>query len=372
MEDDGTNLMILDYLGNGYTYTIAGHTLTAITDADFPAATKSLTYQDGYFIVNKQDTGRFYISALKDPTSWDALDYATAEAYSDQLMVVISTGRELWLLGRDSYEIWYNSGASDFPFARMSGGVFKGGCGARYSVVAYGNRIFMRGTDGSIKMSEGYQFKTISTPQVNFSLPAMDQSLAGGIYSAFCYSQEGHDFYVLNSYSTTAGTSSTWVYDITTGLWHERRSGSTNIKWRGNCGLYYPHSEKIIVGDPASGVLYALNLGTYTDYAAAGNVAITRVRAAQAVYGDRKNIFHAALEIEFEAGGSADILCQWSDDGGSTYNTGITKSTGATRTTRIIWRRLGRSRDRIYKLTTTTAAKFVLIGAWLDAEVGAA
>jgi len=97
---------------------------------------------------------------------------------------------------------------------------------------------------------------------------------------------------------------------------------------------------------------------------------ISRTRTAQAIYTDRKMLFHSALEIEFEAGVSGDVTLSWSDDEGSSYSTGITKSLGTTRTTRIIWRRLGKSRDRIYRITMSTNCKWVIIGAWLELEMG--
>jgi len=85
-----------------------------------------------------------------------------------------------------------------------------------------------------------------------------------GIANSFCYHQEGHTFYVLNSDSIAAGISSTWVYDLNTGLWHERQSNG--IKWRAACGVYFPLAQKTIVGDYLNGTLYSLNLATYNEY----------------------------------------------------------------------------------------------------------
>src|SRR3989304_9973387 len=102
----------------------------------------SLTFQDGYFIVRKAETGRFYISDLLNPASWYALDYATAEGLHDNLVAVHSNNRDLWLLGSESMEIWYNSGESAFPFARYSGGFINIGCKAAGSVVSSEQGVF--------------------------------------------------------------------------------------------------------------------------------------------------------------------------------------------------------------------------------------
>lgn len=136
MANNGTQIMIVD---GQFGYTITGMIIARITDADFPIPS-SLTYQDGYFIVTSATTGRFYISGSYDGTTWDALDYGTAEAYPDPLQCAISAHQELWLIGKKSYEVWYNSGAADFPFARIAGAINKVGTVAPSSVDEYQGR----------------------------------------------------------------------------------------------------------------------------------------------------------------------------------------------------------------------------------------
>ena len=59
MDDNGTQVIIVDGTANGYL--IEAGVLTAISDADFPAAS-SVTFQDGYFIVTETGTGKIFIS----------------------------------------------------------------------------------------------------------------------------------------------------------------------------------------------------------------------------------------------------------------------------------------------------------------------
>ena len=62
----------------------------------------------------------------------------------------------------------------------------------------------------------------------------------------------------------------------------------------------------------------------------------------------------------------------WSDDGGHTWSNEHWRGIGAIGdyTNRVNWKRLGRSRNRIYRLSVTDAVKRVLMGAHLEAEVG--
>jgi hypothetical protein len=81
--DNPTQIMIVDGV-NGYIFTKTTDAFADIVDAAFPTPS-SLTFQDGYFIVSEADTGDFYISALNNGLSWDALDKTTVEGNPDNL-----------------------------------------------------------------------------------------------------------------------------------------------------------------------------------------------------------------------------------------------------------------------------------------------
>lgn len=365
MAENGSQIMITD---ETYGYILSGTTLTRITDVDFPTPS-SLAYQDGLFIVSRGGTGEFYISSLLDGETWAALDYATAEAYSDRLEAVVSLNRELWLLGERSYEVWYNSGAADFPYERIPGAVNKVGLAAPHSAAQYQGTMVILDNERRVQMSQGYSFIKISTEQIEHQF--QNYSFVRDAI-AYAYSQEGHVFYVL----TFPSVGKTWVWDAMTQLWHTRASDMADLRHRGNCHAYF--AGKNIIGDYANGMLYSFNLSTYEDY---NSLPIRRIRAAQAINAERKNIFHRSLEIEFESGvglytgqgSDPKAMLQWSDDGGHTWSNEHWAGIGAIGKyrTRAIWRRLGRSRDRVYRVTISDPVKTVLIGAQLEAEAGA-
>lgn len=424
----------------GYYRLEAAVALTTITDVDFPTPT-SLTYQDGYFIVTQSGTDLFFISALEDASSWDGLDFASAEDTPDDALVVVSHNRELWIFGEETTEVFYNSGDADFPFSRVSGGVFDYGCGSSNSVVAGYEGLFELDNKYRVRQTTGYQSNPISTPQIEYQIQsyATKNDAIG-----YTYTQEGHSFYVL----TFPTESKTWVYDITTGSWHSRSSGLSGARHRGNCCAYF--AGKVLVGDYLNGNIYELDLDTYTDFGAT----IQRRRTAQCVHAGRKRLFHSQLEIEFEAGvgsstGRASLTAVLTADvvtsvtivsGGSGYTetpklyftggggvgavatatltagviTGITVITGGSGYTsaptvtvaggtsdpqamldwsddgghiwgnehwtgigaigeyknRAIWRRLGSTRERIYRLTITDSVKPIVIAAHLEAQAG--
>jgi len=132
---------------------------------------------------------------------------------------------------------------------------------------------------------------------------------------------------------------------------------------------------KQYVGDYANGKIYQLDMNTYTDD---GN-AITRIRRTQIINKERVNVIHNKIEVDFEHGVGLDVASdvdgydpqatlKWSDDGGNTWSAGVSVSMGkyGEYETRAIWRRLGKSRNRIYELTIEEPVKVVITGSYAD------
>ena len=66
------------------------------------------------------------------------------------------------------------------------------------------------------------------------------------------------------------------------------------------------------------------------------------------------------------------VNLSWSDDGGHSWSPEIPAPIGTVGafTGRVIWRRLGMSRDRCFRVTCSEPVKFSLIGAEFKAAVG--
>ena len=117
MSDNGAQMIIVTN-PDAYVYDRSAGTLTQVTDPDFPGAS-SVDFLDGYFIFTQPRSGEFFISALEDGTSYDALDFATAESNPDNLVRAWVDHREILLFGQLTMEPWYDSGGADFPFDRI-------------------------------------------------------------------------------------------------------------------------------------------------------------------------------------------------------------------------------------------------------------
>lgn len=214
MADNGVQVIIVDGTNNGYIITAS--VLAAITDGDFPSAT-SVVFHDGYFIVSEADSGRIWVSKLYDGLSWNGLDFATAEADSDNLVGLGTTQQNIWLLGERSVEVYYASGNPDFPFDRVPGAILDIGCGSIGSIVEIQGRIYWMTDKGTVVKNEGYVYKPISSKALNYQMSTY--SIVNDATS-YTYTLEGETFYVI----AFPDAGKTWVGNIESSLWHEWES----------------------------------------------------------------------------------------------------------------------------------------------------
>ena len=348
--------------------------LTPITDPDFAGA-DAVQFIDGYFVFNQPGTGKFQITQLYG-TSIDGLDFATAEGAPDLLLSLLVDHRELWLFGETSTEVFFNSGNVDFPFERINGAFIEQGCAAKFSPAKMDNTVYWLTSDergyGTVQRASGYQPQRVSTHAVEFAIsqmPRIDDAVS------YTYQQEGHSFYVL-SFPTAQQT---WVYDASTNLWHQRawRDPSDNTLKQDRAVCQMSFAGETIVGDHNNGNLYVLDLDYFTDN---GDL-IPRVRACGHLSDpDYRYQMFASMQVDMQVGVGLTVgqgsdpqaMLQWSDDGGHTWSNELWASIGKVgeRLRRVKWRRLGRSRDRIFRVTITDPIRVIMIGATAQASLG--
>lgn len=333
---NGHQLMLADG-DHGYIYDSDAQTFTMIDTADLPAPV-SVVFQDGYFLTNDANSGRVRWSAGYDGTSWPPLQFATAEGDPDNTVRIISDHRLIWVFGERSTELWYDSGDADFTFQRYQGGFIERGCAAAASVVKSNNALIWLSRDaygwGQVLMGASPEaLKVLSTPQLEYQWSYAELGSA----HAFAYQSQGHDFYVL----TIPTIGRTFVYDHATQEWHERASGNAQWRAHGYCvmnGVHY-------VGDYASDKVYAIDTKNNTE----DGVSITRTLVSPHINDNDRRLFFAAVQVIADSG---NLSLAWSKDGGETFTPPITKAA----LPRAVWRRLGVSRDWVFKLTTTDQA----------------
>ena len=366
LSDNGTQLLIVDG-SKGYVYTPGTTTFTTITDVDFPAA-DTCTFLDGYFIVNRINTGQFWVSDLYNGLSWNGLWYATAESNPDNLVSVVANDGLLILLGEVSIEFWQDSGALDFPFAKITGSSNEVGLASKWTLARCGGFItFLAKTRRggySIMRINGYQTEVISPPELAYNI---NHYAAPADSVAFSYVMNGKDFYQI----TFQADNETWLYDATVGTWsrlktygHERHMALFGLAFNG----------LVLVSDHENGNIYVLDDQVYSD----NGFPIERELIGPHVWDARslnKTII-SRLRIDMEGGvgitsgqgSDPQVMLQISRDGGHTWGGELWTSLGSIGkyAQRAEWRRLGLSRDWLFKLRLTDPVKPVVIGAYAE------
>lgn len=345
-------------------YVSDGVTLAQITDPDWPTASH-VTSLDGYAIYVRPDTGQFFISALLAPGDIDALDFATAESSPDNLLAVHVDHRDLLLFGEETIEVWFNSGNADFPFERRSGIIIERGCHDAGSIAKDDNSTLWLGDDLIIYRLTQFTPVRVSNSKVEADIAACREC----DFEAWTYTYQSHKFYVLSFGSHT------WVYDMLTGVWHERQSFGKG-RWR--AAHHVMAFNKDIVGDFETGNLYSLNMDTYTE----NGETIERITRTPPIHAYPARISMASLTVDMEGGvglttGQGSVpqaMLRWSNDGGNTWSNELWREIGrlGEYSARVKWTRLGSFRERVFELKVSDPVKFVLIGADAQAEGRAA
>jgi hypothetical protein len=341
-----------------YAATHSAPALTQIDTTDFPGGgCNSITYFDGYWVGTQHGGGNeFFVSALQDPFTWEALDFASADAMVTNSVRAITHRGELWLLGISHGEVWYDAGAADFPFRRQNGGVLDIGFVPR-SVGRIDNSIWWVSRDGSVYRSNGYKAERVSTHAVEAIIEQGNPDYAVGI----SYMQEGHAFYVI----TLSDMGRTLCYDIATKQWHDRSSDPSGAgAWRPLAGGRM--GEVVLMGD-ATGRLYHLDADGTTD----NGVLIQQQVTMPPLYAATRRAFCARAELEMEAPPATDVLLSWSDDGGHTFNAPRVMSGADVQAMRrrLVATRLGSFRERVFRVQTQ--GRVSLYGMDADISTGA-
>jgi hypothetical protein len=360
---NGNQLMIISdgaaYIANGVEIVSAPVPADPFGIEDTPAAAVGTAstgaFLDGYFIAAKPDSKTFFYSNILDGQTWDELDYLRKEGYPDNIEKFLTSHSELWALGDQTSEVFRNEGDADDAFRRDPGAFIHQGVVAGATVRRYDNGIAWIGGD-----TEGrcVAWRTRGFSPQRFSNHAVENAWAGyaTVSDAVAYTLiwKGHPLYVV-SFPTP---NKTWVYDQSTNMWCEWSSGGNRFRGQHHAFVFGKH----LVGDYATGAIYELSDSTYQD----NGSSITFQRTAPYVNDEQHRLFFAELQLDVEAGlGTQSYTLEWSTDGGKTWSDPISASAGpiSEYTKRVIWRRLGSKRDRIFRVTSTSNTK----QGWTDA-----
>lgn len=305
--------VFVDPDGNIATFTSATVT-NGYPDADLPAVS-SVTSIDGYLVFGCGD-GRCFATDLNS-TAVNALSFGRAEARPDGLIRALTHGSQLVLMGSETLEIWTDQGLSPFPFARST--VIPRGLAGPYAVAGYedgfSKELIWAAEDNTVVQLNGYTPEKISPPDLDRAIEAVaDKSTL----DASAYMAGGHAFWELSCPAWT------WVRDLNTGMWHERRRYLGN---RSRIVGAFPAFGKWLAGDTQSGTLAQITSAAHADLGSplpatieSGPVANFphRTRMARADFNFSVGVGVAAGLDPIETDPSVEL--SWSIDGGRTWS----------------------------------------------------
>jgi hypothetical protein len=366
--------------------TVSSETMYALNFSIMPtsdgafSSANTVDIVDNYFVYNKTNSQQWAASNPLSPIT-NSLSFSSKDGAPDNLVSLIVDHREVYLLGEKSSEVWVDVGSYPFPFQRIPGTSTQHGIAAKFSMARLGNSFaYVSRNDrgqGQIVAMNGYIPQRISTHAVEQTL--LNQYIDDAI--AWTYQLEGHECYVV----TFPTLDLTWVYDISTQMWHKwLYVDNQNVfhRHRGNCSAVF--QGLVMVGDYQNGQIYELDPSNYTD----NGDEIRRIRRAPHIVTDLQREYLEELQIQFQpgvgltgittplnnevVGADPQAMLRWSNDGGSTWSNEHWTTIGqiGKYKNRAIWRRLGWSRDRVFEVVVTDPINAVIISANLKASEG--
>ena len=226
--------------GINWVFDLEDDSFTLVDADNPPTPTRMSVFSDGYFIALKANTNQFNISAaLRRADVGSAGRVPGQSTVADQVVALVETHRDLWLLGSQTSSVWSNTG-DEIVYQPVPGVKIDQGCAAAFSAVRIDNAIMWLGAseagDRVVWRADGYTPRRVSTHAVEYALaqaPRVDDAIA------WAYQQEGHLFYVLYvpGLADVREWGTTWVYDVATDAWHERAWwDSTFLQWQPHLG----------------------------------------------------------------------------------------------------------------------------------------
>lgn len=308
---NGANVCVV---ANGDYSVWDGATLTNPTPGAF-SSFGSVTFSDYDTILTELNGRRFQWSDTADPTTLDALNFATAESRDGNILRAEVDRAQLFLFTTECVEVWHNTSvAGSSRYRRLT--VIDQGRGLKsYHLIAsdaFG--IFFVGNDGVAYILSGSGVMPVSTPAVQSDIEDGDADVV------YYYEDRGHKFCVVRFSDRPA-----WVYDLTTQLWHRRQSGVERSAW-GVLRMATAYGKWL--GVDAFGAVVELDRANSDR-----GLPMARVMRGKPLYMDGNKFSVAEFEAlcsvgESNLGRDAEIMLRWSRDGGQTWEGTQTASLG--------------------------------------------
>jgi hypothetical protein len=332
----------IGFVCDGRFYVSTNNVLVEVADADLPPPT-AIAFIAGYFVLAIAD-GRFFWTSIDEGTAIDALDFASAEGNPDGLVHVATRGDDLVLIGPRSTEFHRLTTDADAPFARSTIASF--GCLSPKSVCevsviskeSISDTLGWVATDrqgryAGVMLLDGYGNRKISTEALDALI--RDDAAQSDI-TATAWASGGHGFYCIT------GSTWSWVFDTSTGLWHERETYGAS-RWA--VSQVVDFNGRLIAGTRTGSTLYSMSDAVNVE----GSDPLVMTIQSSPVVGEVE-INEIELDVETGVGTASttdpQMMMQWSEDGDN-WSTERSRSLGAAAQTNtdVRWHRLGTNRN---------------------------
>lgn len=313
------------HLWDGTTFTQP----TAGAFSDFG----SVEFLGGYTILTERNGRQIQWTALADPSSLPGLNFATAEARDDVILRGVAINGNLWVFKTTSIEVWQVTGlASEEAFSAIPGLVIERGLRAFNLVTKFPGGAFFVGSDNVPYLAGGAETRALANLGVQTAIENSEPT------HCHYHEDEGHKFLTLRFADRPA-----WVFDLSTGLWHERAEGEEGA-WPATGAVKVFGKWRTANNDGTLRTLARTN--------ADQDGALIRRAVSQTIYNGGQRFRVPELEMTGRVGASdlgreARLGLRVSRDGGQTFGALVERDMGALGQydQRMVFRPLGQQRS---------------------------
>jgi len=421
MADNGQDILIVDGSAVGYSIDLTSRRMSGISAAA-NSGTNGFAYSgadwvdfvDTFLFGNTPGTSNWFASA-SNTLAFDPLSYGSKSGLKDTILATVVAKRNIWLIGTQATELWYNVGGANFPFGLFAGPYMEHGAVGKYAITRCGAAIAWLARDkngkGFALVGEDYSARIMSTRALEGEW--QNASVYGDLSDtvAFSFQLNGH-FFAVFRFPTA---DKTWILDILSGQWHERETQDTSgvpHQWRVTCAT--AAYGVVFGGDWENGTLYLIDPRATTD----AGVPITRRRSWPHQASELRRITDWLFKADIQVGAALDVPSlatalvaldydavsgdgqlaadpsisplyldpipstdpyeragplvnlRYSDTRGASWHPYIARNLGPQGVYRTLvqWTRLGLARDRVYEISWNSTQITALLGAWMDRQ----
>lgn len=345
----------------------SGSPPASLGDGDLPQPL-TVCFLAGYFIFAIRD-GRVFFSGLND-TTISALDFGKAESRPGGIYGAYPYGELLLLCGPSFIEVWQNAGnATGSPFSRAA--VIPRGIASTFAIAGFEDGFstiaFVGDDNGVYLLSGGYSPSKVSTPDLDRLIEAVSDKATLDVTVSIT---SGHHWI------SVSGPTFSWVYEVQTGLWHERQSYEAP-NWRAVCSAMAFGGW--VMGDRYTGQVWMLDANKARE--GAEPLIVSYISQPASGFPNRVAIPRADFDFIVGQGlvsGEEPIetdpvvLISWSDNGGMSFGVPVKRSLGAMAKfqSRVTVNRTGMAGPygRVWKLDVSDPVFVSLLSGSMDAD----